>query len=263
LQRLLTLVNFAGNENTRIALGLPKKSLQISKLEKIPAINSAFFSDIPDDIRAVFLDRPVKIIVLNDKSDLQVRFDLFERLNTGGIELSHQEVRECVFRGPFMDFIAGLASIPSFKSFVHLPDSRWIDGTPEEYVLRFFAFLERYTDFNHSVKDFLNKFAQHASENPETFERSKVFLKTFEFLNHAFPNGLKTRKGMTPVNLFEGITVGAALALQAEPDLVYRDSTDWVFSAALRTLTTGATNSRPRVRGRIEFCRDQFLAIRH
>jgi hypothetical protein len=70
----------------------------------------------------------------------------------------------------------------------------------------------------------------------------------------------KTRKGATPVNLFEGLSVGASLALAQDPDIKPPTSMTWVGSDELRRLTTGATNSRSRVTGRIEYCRDQFLA---
>ena len=59
-------------------------------------MEGATFNDLPQDIRDGLIDRPVRVIVLNDKSDLQVRFDLFERLNTGGVELTDHEIRESV-----------------------------------------------------------------------------------------------------------------------------------------------------------------------
>lgn len=197
--------------------------------------------------------------MLNDKSDLQVRFDLFERLNTGGVALTNQEVRECVFRGAFMDLLTTLSNEDDFRTVVRLPDSSWKDGTPQDYVLRFFAFLEEYASFDHSVKDFLNTFAQDASEKPRIDARAASFSKTFAFLAKAFPGGIKARKGTTTVNLFEAVAVGAALALQRRPKLKPADPSKWLQSATLRQLTTGATNSRPRVTGRIEFCRDRFL----
>jgi len=106
LQRLLTLVNFIGKGNARNAAGLGTDSLRLSELDKLTELEGSTFDELPEDIRTSFEDRPVKVIVLNDKSDLQVRFDLFERLNTGGIALSDQEVRGCVFRGEFIDLLS-------------------------------------------------------------------------------------------------------------------------------------------------------------
>ncbi len=261
LQRLLTLVNFAGDEMARIAAKLTDAPLRLTGLDKLPAISETTFKDLPVDIRTTLEDRPVKVVVLNDKSDLQVRFDLFERLNTGGVVLTDQEVRECVFRGEFMDLLSELGGSPDFRTVVRLPQGRWKDGTPEDYVLRFFAFFERYTEFDHSVKDFLNDFAEFASKSQNQNERRVIFCRSFSYLADAFRDGIKTRKGITPVNLFEAVSVGAALALVQIPQLPRPATVPWLHSERLRGLTTGATNSRPRVTGRIEFCRDRFLGV--
>jgi len=261
LQRLLTLVNFAGDQRARDGGLLTGTPLILEEMEKLTCLEGFSFTELPEDIRTGFEDRPVKVIVLNDKSDLEVRFDLFERLNTGGINLTPQEIRECVFRGEFIDLLGRCASTAEFRTVVALPDSRWKDGTPEDFVLRFFAFYETYNEFSHSVKGFLNDFARSGHDNPRIAERQKYFDDTFRFLVKCFPEGLKTRKGQTPVNLFEAVSVGAAFALQNRPNLKPVASTDWVNSPKLRALVTGATNSRPRVRGRIEYCRDRFLGI--
>lgn len=260
LQRLLTLVGFAGDATSRAACSLDEP-LRLVELDKLTAFEGCTFADLPDDLQSALLDRPMKVVVLNDKSDLQVRYDLFERLNTGGIRLTPHEIRECVFRGEFLEMLSELASRASFRTVVRLPKARWKDGTPQDYVLRFFAFREKYLAFDHLVDEFLRTFVSEAAKVPRVTERTAEFDRTFEFLAATFPDGVKSRKGATPVNLYEGIAAGAALALQQDPRLSPPSSTDWLGSDTLRQLTTGATNSRPRVRGRIEFCRDRFLGL--
>lgn len=260
LQRLLSLVNFAGDQSARDAAGLLGLPLKLKDLEKLTDFEGLRFEDFPQDIKEGLEDRPLKVIVLNDKSDLEVRFDLFERLNTGGIVLSPHEIRQSVYRGEFINTLAELAELSLFRDFVVLPESKWKDGTPQDFVLRFFAFLKKYKEFDHSVQDFLNDFAQEMSSIGVSKDDKAEFIDTFSFLNKVFPKGLKTRKGATPVNLFEAVTVGAALALAEDPTILPVPNPQWVASPELRRFTTGATNSRPRVTGRIEYCRDRFLA---
>ncbi|WGM22794.1 DUF262 domain-containing protein [Paenarthrobacter sp. OM7] len=259
LQRLLSLVNFAGDPDARAAAGLSGNPAKLIELEKLTDFEGLSFQDLPKDIQTGLEDRPMKVIVLNDKSDLQVRFDLFERLNTGGIVLSAHEIRQSVYRGEFIDKLARLSQTTDFTNFVVLPESRWKDGTPQDFVLRFFAFLNGYSAFNHSVQDFLNHYAADMVEKGLRDDDIARFHRTFSFLRRAFPDGLKTRKGATPVNLFEAVTVGAALALDRHPSLGATANPTWIASEELRSFTTGATNSRPRVKGRIEYCRDKFL----
>lgn len=261
LQRLLSLTNFLGDAETRKVARLEGSPLKLSGMEILAGLEGCRSVDLPADILESLLDRPVKVIVLNDKSDLQVRFDLFERLNTGGVRLTDQEVREAVFAGDFIDLLGDLSGSPEFRQVVNLPASRMLDGTPQDLVLRFFAFLEGYKEFDHSVRDFLNDFCREAADEPRVAERRRVFEETFRFLARVFQDGIRRgRQSTTPVNVFEAVSVGCALALSADPQLRFPTSTNWIESDAFRKLTTGATNDRKRVVGRIEFARDRFLA---
>ena len=209
-----------------------------------------------------FQHRPIKVITLSDKSDLVVRFDLFERLNTGGVALTNQEIRACIYRGEFNSFLDRMATVSDFRATVRLTQTQQQDGTREECVLRFFAFLYRYMEFVHSVVDFLNDYMAASSRDFAYSENEKLFLDTFKQLRKALPNGIvrsPTRK-QTPLNLFEGVAVGAALAIKQRGRINTTGATRWLQSTELRRLTTGPTNNRAMVVGRIEFCRDRFLS---
>jgi hypothetical protein len=260
LQRLLSLTNFIGDAKARVAARLGKEPLVLQGLEKLVSLAGSSATSLPADILTGLEDRPLKVIVLNDKSDLQVRFDLFERLNTGGVRLSDHEVRECVYMGEFIDLLSDLAEYPPFQTVVVLSKGNLNDGTPQDFVLRFFAFHERYRQFDHSVKDFLNQFCADAKADPQAAERRALFMRTFDFLATAFPTGLKSRKGVTPVNLFEGVAVGAALAIDEDPDISPPDDLGWVTSEELRKLTGSGTNNRRSVSGRIELSKAKILA---
>src|ERR1035437_4124462 len=108
-----------------------------------------------------------------------VRFDLFERLNTGGIVLTQQEIRACVYQGPFSDKLDDLSRTDDFKTVVKLTDKQKTDGTAEECVLRFFAFLDRYSTFEHSVKDFLNGYMKDVPKDSDLGSREREFHVVF------------------------------------------------------------------------------------
>jgi hypothetical protein len=102
---------------------------------------------------------------------------------------------------------------------------------------------------------------ESASKKFDYREGDAIFTKTFTELARAFPAGIQRpdRRSTTPLNLFEGVAVGAALALQKVDNLHLYGLDDWMKSPELRQFTTGATNDRSAVAGRIEFCRDRFL----
>lgn len=260
VQRLSTLIQFAGSETARKKLGLDIP-LVLEGLEKLSEFNGMSFLELPASLQLHFSNRPIKVITLSDKSDPVVRFDLFERLNTGGVALTNQEIRACIYRGPFNDFLEHLGRSRSFRQVVRLTTRQEHDGTREECVLRFFAFLHRYESFVHSVVEFLNDYMKDASKSFDFSGGEKHFNETFRQLAAALPDGIVRGRGRTttPINLFEAVAVGAALALNSRKRLVTKGTRTWMKSAELKKLTTGATNNKAMVVGRIEFCRDRFL----
>lgn len=260
VQRLSTIVKFAGDDDLRKQLGLNGK-LILSELQKLSEFNGLSLDELPKNLQFHWWTRPAKVITLNDKSDTVVRYDLFERLNTGGVALSPQEIRDCVFRGEFADKLDAWSNEPNFKIAVRLTPLQQRDATAEECVLRFFAFLNRYKTFEHNVTEFLNSYMESASKKFDYVAGEAIFSKTFKEIARVFPNGIRRpdRKSTTPLNLYEGIAVGAALALQETNRLKTTALDKWMGSEELRGFTTGATNNRSAVTGRIEFCRDRFL----
>lgn len=260
VQRLSTIVKFAGSGTLRKKLKL-HGALILEGLGKVDRLNGLTFETLPLHIQQHVKTRPLKVVTLNDKSDTVVRFDLFERLNTGGISLTKQEIRNCVYQGEFADKLNELGATADFQTAVRLTTKQKRDGTLEECVLRFFAFLERYKQFDHSVTEFLNGYMKDATAKFAFVAHEREFRLIFRELAKAFPDGI-TRPGgrtKTPLNLYEGVVVGAALAIKKNNRLVVDGLAAWMASADLRKYTTGATNDRRAVRGRIEFCRDRFL----
>ena len=260
VQRISTLVQFAGSEEARKQLEIDEP-LTITEVRKLSSLNELSFDQLPDSLKLHFNTRPIKIITLSDKSDTIVRFDLFERLNKGGVSLTNQEIRSCVYRGRFAHFIDELSDNTDFRKVVCLRNSQEDDGTREECVLRFFSFLHRYKHFDHSVVDFLNDYMEISSKSFQYRAGRSLFNRTFRELSSVLPNGIVRGNGrrITPINLFEAVSVGAALALRQQSTLRDDSVQDWIDSTRLRKLTTGATNSRRMVVGRIEYCRDWFL----
>lgn len=258
VQRLCTLSHFAGSPELLKRIKRDKP-LTIQGLEKLNSLDSLRYQDLPKSIQLKFMTRPIRVTVLNDKSDLEVRFDLFERLNTGGVSLTAQEIRNCVFRGPLNNTIKELAADEDFCSVIRLKPVDQSNGTKEELVLRFFAFLEGYKEFEHSVKDFLNTYMKERAGKPLAKAQISSFHATFSFLKHALPHGIvRGARAITPINLYEAISVGTALALDKDPALEADVVRALLNDQELRKWTTGATNSQKMVSGRIEFVRDKL-----
>lgn len=257
VQRLSSIIRFAGTEESRVKIGITDE-LKLVHLDKLFTFNNLTFRKLPKSTQLEFMLKPLKITTLSDKSDLEVRFDLFERLNTGGVALTNQEIRSCVYRGRFNDFIQNIATDENYKIVVTLTRTQENDRTREEFVLRFFAFLNNYQNFDHSVVEFLNDFMAKATKRFDFESNERIFRDTFRQLSR-LPNGITRGRTTTPTNLFEGVAVGAALVIQQGQEINTENAKDWIEGEELKQFTTGATNSRVKVESRIHFCRDRFL----
>ncbi len=109
--------------------------------------------------------------------------------------------------------------------------------------------------FEHSVKDFLNNYMSKADKGFNYSENDKLFRIVFKILNDALPHGISKGRKNTPLNLFEAVSVGAALAYMDNGKINTVGIDEWLKDKELLKYITGATNSKPRVIGRIEFCR--------
>lgn len=262
VQRLSALSKFGGSELLRSNVNVGD-SLRLTGLQKLTHLNGYEFTDLPRSLQTHLKTRPLKVVTLTDKSDNIVRYDLFERLNTGGIDLSNQEIRDCVFQGEFADFIGGLAKSDEFTTVLKLTSRQKSDGTDTECVLRFFAYLDRYKKFDHLVKGFLNEYMEDATKKFDYKAKEALFHETFIKLSEVFPDGIRrpNSKRTTPLNLYEGVAVGAAIAIRQGGEISDDGIDSWMASDELLSFTTGSTNDRTAVKGRIEFCRDRFLGV--
>ena len=190
---------------------------------------------------------------------MKVRFDLFERLNTGGIKLTDQEIRACVFRGEFNDFISELSENEDFMKVVNLPESNETDATREELVLKFFAYFYDRDNFVHSVVGFLNDYMQKAILKFDYKKSRNICVRTFSELKNEMPDGIsRGNRKVTPINLYEAVAVGAADAIANGGTIIDKHLSDWINDKELTKITSGATNSRKRVNDRINYCSQRF-----
>lgn len=259
LQRLTTLVNFVCSDEQIATINFNSKKLRLTGLQKLDSMDGMYFEELPKSVQIMFLTRPIKVTVLNDRSDFGVRYDLFERLNTGGIILHPQEIRNCIFIGDFNNFIKECAQNLNFRSVLKLPKDAERSGSLEELALKFFAYYERPDKFVHSVKEFLNDYMK---EKTTVFKNKnilrQVFESTFKTLDDKLPNGIVrgTRKNTTPIVLYEAISVGVASAISDGMAIDAKMLKGLLDDANLKKLTTGATNSRKMLLERIDLVKE-------
>jgi len=253
LQRVSTLIHYAADPTLLPELIGEQNPLTLQHLSNLSLFNGKAFHDLPTAHQLAFYRRFIRVTALSDKSDPVVRFELFDRLNRGGITLTPQEVRACSFRGHFSEFLRELAETPRFVNLVKLQSQRQNDGTREELVLKFFAYLYRRSKFKGAVRKFLDDYMRDARDKFEYAENRRLFFDVLEHLTQALAGTpfLRERYGVTPQNQLEATMVGIAEVIRSGSP-VSQPPCDWPNDEELVKHSTKGTNTQRSLHGRID-----------
>lgn len=252
LQRISTLILYLSNDPESRDRVRNSGPLKLSELETLSQLNSYGYSELPPSIQRYFARQPLQVVALTDKADKSVRFDLFERLNSGAISLTPQEVRTAVYRGEFIEFLEHLASDKNFKTLLKLQQANQNDGTASEQVLKFFAYKNDQKNFKGNVTDFLNDYTANSQKAFNYTQERRTFVAAMQFLSDALDGRpfLRTNTSITPLVQFEAcaIAVGRIIDGGGKP---IATEVDWLNDEELVSASTGGTNTRSMLRRRL------------
>ena len=133
------------------------KEFKLGKMQVFHELKGKSFSDLSDEYQERIEECPIRTITFLKGSDPELKFNVFERLNTGAVALNDQELRNCIYRGKYNDLLKDLAADPDFKAILGIEgqEKRMLDV---ELVLRFAAFLNKtYLHYKSPIKSFLNE----------------------------------------------------------------------------------------------------------
>src|SRR5262249_13127338 len=110
-----------------------------------------------------------------------MKFEVFERLNSGSISLTAQELRNSMYRGPFTRMLRELVLDRLFRKLIGTKEPR-LRMVDEELLLRFFAFRRRFPEYRPPLKRFLNEFLEDSDNaSDESLEECRaVFHSTMQ-----------------------------------------------------------------------------------
>lgn len=168
-QRLSTITRFM------------REGLELVELEKFKLLRGATLSKLPTELRNALEIRPyVRVVTLLKQSDPELKYEVFERLNTGGEALFPQEIRNVAFRGKLNDLLFELSKAPFLRKQLKISkntEPAYLQMQDVEYVLRFFTMQESWKDFSGDYRRSMDRFME-THRNPST-QRLKTMRKDF------------------------------------------------------------------------------------
>jgi hypothetical protein len=247
-----------------------KGKLELIGLKVFSDINNKTFEDLPIRLQSVLKTRPtLRAIIVLRQSDEDVKFEVFQRLNTGGVTLNPQEIRNSTYPGPLNDLILELSENKQFHRILGIKNKNrsviYQEMRDAEFVLRFFTFKDIWRDFKGSMKRLMDNYMsvnQHIQ--PKNIQQLKDnFLNTIQVVENSFGEYCFRRwiaekrhwRGQILASLYDAQMFGcrgidAELTKQKQPHIISqlkRLFTDEDFKKSINAATNNIGNFRTRV----------------
>jgi hypothetical protein len=228
LQRLSTIFGFVGNLKDERSNLVPP--LKLTQTKYLPSLKGKMWESIElensfTQAQKLYLKRgKIDVQIVKKESDPDIKYELFQRINTMGSKLSDQELRNCIFimfDNTLFKWIDNLSKYPSFIRCIGLGERDCLEKYNQELVSRFFVI--RHSDLNNlgrvgTFSEYITNSLMSLWQSP-SFDRiveEEIFKKTFDLLDQTMGedsfkkyNASKRKfEGRFLVSSFESIAIG-------------------------------------------------------
>lgn len=266
LQRISSVIQF-----------IEPKLIELEKLildgcDLIESLDGKSFDDLPLSLRLRLKRSSVRAVVIKRSSSPMLRYEMFKRLNTGGADLSPQEIRNCTARMigdngiRFYRFLVECSQKESFQTCIAtLSDKEKEQKGDEELVLRYVALKKTFSNFKGSVRDWLDQCMEDIILQKIPFDYRKEendFTRLLQYIEKVLGEGAFVRYrddrpigGLAPA-YFEAIILGIWRKLDDIENLpiamVREKLVSTLQSDQLRSFVGSGSNANQKFIGRIE-----------
>ncbi|WP_405387796.1 DUF262 domain-containing protein [Streptomyces sp. NBC_01102] len=251
IQRLTSIARFMAPE----AVGM--EPLALRGLDYLHDFSGKRYNDLSGRLRIRLRETQLVVHIIQQGTPEDVTFNIFARINTGGMPLTRQEIRHALVKGDARVFLADLAEEPAFGEATgwSISNERMSD---REMVLRFLAFRlsvpadYRQRDFDQFLVDTMhriNRLSPQQRQDEARQFREAMKGATGIFGQYAFRKW-RGQARKSPINkaLFETVAVNLANLADHERDALVASGDkvragffdlmkDWDFDRAISIAT--------------------------
>jgi hypothetical protein len=210
-QRLTSIFSFIDGQFPDGSVFKLSKNLRVLYKE----LGGKTFANLEKAYQKAIKKYPLTVISIREESQEDVKFEMFERLNTNIMSLKAQELRNCLYRGPYNDFLKQMAEYHDFQYILNKPQYRK-RMTDVELVLMFCAFHNTSPElYNKNLTQWLNQdMKENKSISEEKIEKLKTnFKKSVKLVKHIwdtrafniFSVDQETNKGQSSSQFNQGL----------------------------------------------------------
>jgi len=271
-------------------------SFKLRGLETWPELNGRTYLTLPEKLRAGIDRRSITSIVLlkesteSEEEASLLRETVFDRLNTGGIKLERQEIRNALYRGYFNEMLNDITRTDDFREVWGMP--RWVEGEIDtnptlvadpffakmadaEVVLRFFA-LRHVDHYRRGMQGFLDLYMRRAAKfsDADVVELRELYARTLSLAKELYAEYLfrpySAERGAweaKPHRAFQdAVMIGISERLADEVTLKQRspeilEATKQLFLSHPDGTFTGRGNTKQDIKDRIDLYRKMLAEV--
>ena len=264
LQRMSTICKFLSGESAKLStLDDVDQFISGQLIQAFHARHTALRQFL---VRVQNLTLPITVLRCDysKKSHTRYLFTIFHRLNTGGMKLNNQEIRNCIYSGTLNHLLKEMNGSQEWMKLNRMRAATGHRFTKQELIVRIFAFHDSYKSYAGRLARFLNDYMdEHRNlSKAQIDEKRSLFQRTVSIVYQRIYQGVPPQKQQ--LSVFESTLVGVSFNLdylESIPDAKVRQ----LHAALLRheefseqKLIEGLSGKQ-RVIGRINAAR-QILA---
>lgn len=262
LQRISTIFSFFGTLRS-----MPEKNNWIlCKGDIASDLENLACKDLPLKLQLNIKRASCRVEIIKWNSAFDMRYELFNRLNTGGSELTDQEIRNAIFRGVSKDFNSFLRRCSESVDFVNLiqPTERQMEQLyMDELVLRFCALTDLRDELSENISQHMTNYMRVAVANSENIP---ILQNSFDaVIKILAPIGRDVFRGSNNVfstSLFDCVMIGLSKNIDRyiveRTDVVINKIESLKSSDSFKRASGSASASKSRILKRIEVANQIF-----
>jgi len=216
LQRISTIVRFLEGGDWRLSkLDDIEPNIAGKSVAAIKTSNSSLHNYYT---RVENLSIPITVLRCDFRKNkhMEYLFTIFHRLNTGGMKLNNQEIRNCIYSGSFNDLLKQLDEFLPWRRINKMRAGQSYRYSKQEVILRFFALMDDYESYAGHLAKFLNTYMhQRQSADEETLlEKENIFKETSSTIFKKIFDEKSPAKSY-PITILESLLVGVGKNLES------------------------------------------------
>ena len=176
LQRLSTIKEFVVEE-----------SFELKGLEFMTDLDGIKYSGLPRSLQRRIDETNINAYLINPATPKNVKYNIFKRINTGGLVLEPQEIRNALFQGQATESLLKMSKVQEFilATDGSIKSDRKLDC---EFCLRYIVFTQLLDSYSGNMDDFLSNGMEYLQKiSLEEFERIKAkFMETMTIAYNVF-----------------------------------------------------------------------------